>query len=153
MLRCSCLLVRLASLPIAQLPSVMTGTYGEYINTTEFRPLSGLGKTGKGGYEERDPYKLKDKQGRNVYCFKCHEPANPLRQKRILACDHCELHWHLDCLDPPLVGLPPVTRKWKCPIHADMVIVRGVSDTMKTCSCLQLICSGSRRAFAHPSGC
>ncbi|KAL2874124.1 hypothetical protein SGCOL_010712 [Colletotrichum sp. CLE4] len=30
----------------------------------------------------------------------------------------CGLHWHLDCLDPPL-AIPPVVRTWRCPAHAD----------------------------------
>lgn len=101
---------------------VTTGQYGEYVDTNEFRPLSGLGKPGKGGYEERDPYKLKDKQGRTVLCHRCREPASQQKHKRIVACDFCEYHWHLDCIDPPLVGMPPVTRRFMCPAHADEAI-------------------------------
>lgn len=104
--------------------AVTTGSYGEYVDTDEFRPLSQLGKPGKNGYEERDPYKTRDKQGRTVLCARCHDPADPQKQKKIIACDFCELHWHLDCVDPPLVGLPAVTRRWKCPIHADSAMVR-----------------------------
>lgn len=104
-------------------PSVTTGNYGEYVDTNEFRPLSGLGKAGKGGYEERDPYKFKDRQGRTVLCHYCNEPANAQTRRRIVACDFCELHWHLDCVDPPLVGMPPITRRFMCPAHADEVIV------------------------------
>lgn len=103
--------------------SVTTGQYGEYVDTNEFRPLSGLGKPGKGGYEERDPYKLKDKQGRTVLCHRCREPASQQKHRRIVACDFCEYHWHLDCIDPPLVGMPPVTRRFMCPAHADEAIV------------------------------
>ena len=103
--------------------SVTTGSYSEFVDTDEFRPLSQLGKPGKNGYEERDPYKIRDKQNRTVLCARCHEPASPAKQKKIIACDFCELHWHLDCVDPPLVGLPAITRRWKCPIHADSAAV------------------------------
>jgi hypothetical protein len=24
----------------------------------------------------------------------------------------------MDCLDPPMVSLPPLTKKWTCPLHA-----------------------------------
>ncbi|KAG8859364.1 hypothetical protein FRB96_004579 [Tulasnella sp. 330] len=42
--------------------------------------------------------------------------------KAMIACDYCPLSWHLDCLDPPMVTLPPNHRKWMCPNHADHVI-------------------------------
>jgi hypothetical protein len=32
------------------------------------------------------------------------------------------MHWHLDCLDPPL-ALPPVLKTWRCPAHADDLLV------------------------------
>ncbi|KAK9896650.1 hypothetical protein P389DRAFT_82470 [Cystobasidium minutum MCA 4210] len=102
--------------------NVTTGQYGEYVDTNEFRPLSGLGKAGKGGYEERDPYKVKDRQGRTVLCHRCREPASQAKHKRIVACDFCEYHWHLDCIDPPLVGMPAVTRRFMCPAHADEAV-------------------------------
>jgi len=40
-----------------------------------------------------------------------------------VSCDFCEQHWHLDCLNPPLVGMPPQGRKWQCPLHADQLLV------------------------------
>lgn len=103
--------------------TVATGQYGEYVDTNEFRPLSGLGKPGKGGYEDRDPYKTKDRQGRTVLCHRCKEPASQQKHKRIVACDFCEYHWHLDCIDPPLAGMPPITRRFMCPAHADEALV------------------------------
>lgn len=39
--------------------------------------------------------------------------------RRIVSCDFCSLHWHLDCLDPPLANMPSNFRKWKCPCHID----------------------------------
>ena len=44
--------------------------------------------------------------------------------RAILSCDFCSLHWHMDCLDPPLSTFPPLNRKWKCPNHSDNVGVR-----------------------------
>lgn len=42
----------------------------------------------------------------------------PSHGRRILGCDFCSLFWHLDCTDPPLPGMPPPTRRWKCPAHS-----------------------------------
>lgn len=38
----------------------------------------------------------------------------------MISCDFCPLHWHVDCLDPPLSTYPPFSRKWRCPNHASM---------------------------------
>lgn len=101
--------------------------------------------------EERDPYRLKDGRGSVILCFKCRTSAisgddvassstpTPIASKRprrasavasttehwkpIVSCDYCTLHWHLDCLDPPLIHLPPLHKKWKCPNHASNVLV------------------------------
>lgn len=44
----------------------------------------------------------------------------------IIPCDYCPLHWHMDCLDPPMTHFYP--RKgtqmqdfgdWMCPVHVD----------------------------------
>jgi hypothetical protein len=43
--------------------------------------------------------------------------------KCIVSCDHCNLHWHLDCLDPPLPSMPSFGKKWMCPNHADQAVV------------------------------
>lgn len=45
-------------------------------------------------------------------------PAPPVAGRRMLSCDFCTLHWHLDCVDPPLTGMPPATRRWRCPAHS-----------------------------------
>jgi len=42
--------------------------------------------------------------------------------RSIISCDYCSLHWHLDCLDPPLTSLPSLGKKWMCPNHADQVL-------------------------------
>jgi len=39
--------------------------------------------------------------------------------RRILSCDFCSLHWHLDCVTPPLSGMPSMMRKWMCPNHVE----------------------------------
>lgn len=97
--------------------------------------------------EYRDPYRTKDKNGAPVLCFQCgmsalprhmsHDsPAAEKRSRRqsihdteselwrsIVSCDFCPLHWHLDCLSPPLLGMPPLDRKWMCPNHVDHTLV------------------------------
>ena len=96
--------------------------------------------------EERDPYRLKDGKGASVLCYHCGMSALPesppggvpLSQLRgsmatkpstdgwrtMVSCDFCPLHWHLDCLDPPLSCLPPLSKKWRCPNHASNITVR-----------------------------
>ncbi|KAL1453829.1 hypothetical protein WDU94_010140, partial [Cyamophila willieti] len=40
----------------------------------------------------------------------------------LLGCDYCPLHFHLDCLDPPLTSPPTLT--WMCPTHPQHVLDR-----------------------------
>lgn len=42
-------------------------------------------------------------------------------RREIVDCDFCNLHWHLDCVDPPLASAPKRFGKgtWKCPNHID----------------------------------
>ena len=49
------------------------------------------------------------------------DPESTWRQ--IVSCDYCALHWHLDCLSPPLASMPNAGRKWMCPNHAEQVMV------------------------------
>lgn len=76
------------------------------------------------GQEDRDGYRLKDKNGRPIICYNCDEAASAPKHRRIVSCDFCDQHWHLDCLDPPMSGMPPPTRKWMCPLHADPLVPR-----------------------------
>jgi hypothetical protein len=92
---------------------VTTGEEGEYQETSEVKTMRA---NARGFFEEPDPFRLRDKQGRPVFCFRCGETASASR--RILSCDHCSQHWHMDCLDPPMASLPPLTKKWMCPLHA-----------------------------------
>ena len=41
----------------------------------------------------------------------------------VLSCDYCSLHWHMDCLDPPMTGVPAREKKWMCPNHIEHVFV------------------------------
>lgn len=102
--------------------------------------------------EERDPHRLRDKNGAPVLCFKCGMSALPVglastiptakRPRRstskavtpegykdMVSCDFCSLHWHLDCLDPPLSAMPPLSKKWMCPNHAERLVVSTLSSS------------------------
>ncbi|KAI0781240.1 hypothetical protein BD413DRAFT_24898 [Trametes elegans] len=121
---------------------VASSAKGTYLDTSEVKQAR-LNRHGQ--LEDRDPYRLKDRNGDAVLCFRCGGAALPpgmtadspiaKRARRaatssshheagraIISCDHCHLHWHLDCMDPPLVFLPPWNKKWMCPNHADRVL-------------------------------
>ncbi|GAA6061611.1 hypothetical protein JCM10212_000919 [Sporobolomyces blumeae] len=101
--------------------NVAVGINGEFIDSNEHRPPSKI--TGRAiGQEDRDGYRLKDKNGRAIICYHCSEAASAARHRRVISCDFCDQHWHLDCLDPPMTGMPPPTRKWMCPLHSEHVI-------------------------------
>ncbi|KAJ8656796.1 hypothetical protein O0I10_007392 [Lichtheimia ornata] len=72
--------------------------------------------------DPNDDRKLRDKDDNFICCFRCRKTAS--RNKRIVSCDYCPLHWHMDCLDPPMTSLPNPTRKWMCPNHADHLVPR-----------------------------
>ncbi|KAF9452811.1 hypothetical protein P691DRAFT_659886 [Macrolepiota fuliginosa MF-IS2] len=141
-----------ASIPVEfQLPEdirnyykdVGSGPKGNYINTAEYKPPR---QNRLGLLEDRDPYRLKDRNGAPVLCFQCGMTALPSglaatapaakRTRRsslpkgasddsgkcIVSCDFCNLHWHLDCLDPPLPSMPPYNKKWMCPNHSEKVL-------------------------------
>ncbi|CCM02914.1 uncharacterized protein FIBRA_05028 [Fibroporia radiculosa] len=121
---------------------VATGPKGTYVDSSELKPPR-LNRHGQ--LEERDPYRLKDRNGEPVLCFQCGTSALPpgvaasahaaKRARRessqvhysesgrsIISCDYCHLHWHLDCVDPPLSVMPSWNKKWMCPNHADRVL-------------------------------
>lgn len=102
-----------------------------------------------GQLEDRDPHRLRDRNGAPVLCFQCgtsalpgglaatvpaakrarratSKVAVPETWKDIVSCDYCNLHWHLDCLDPPLPTIPLFNKKWMCPNHAERVLVRDI---------------------------
>ncbi|BGP13943.1 hypothetical protein JCM10213_005527 [Rhodosporidiobolus nylandii] len=111
---------------------VASGTSGEFIDSMEHRPPSKI--TGRAiGQEDRDGYRLKDKNGKSIICYNCDGAAEPQKQRRIISCDFCDQHWHLDCLDPPMTGMPPPTRKWMCPLHSEQIIPKKrVPKTVQT---------------------
>lgn len=113
---------------------------GQYIDTSLIKAPR-LNRYGQ--MEYRDPYRTKDKNCSPVLCFQCgtsalpqrasgDEPVTMKRSRRsstrdsepeqwrsIVSCDFCPLHWHLDCLSPPLLTMPPLDKKWMCPNHVD----------------------------------
>jgi hypothetical protein len=81
------------------------------------------------GYEEvNDNLKIKDAKGNFVLCYACGQSS--MNKREIIQCDHCQLRWHLDCLDPPMSN-PPIKDKygryrdgWMCPAHMEKDLVR-----------------------------
>ncbi|TFK55031.1 hypothetical protein OE88DRAFT_991469 [Heliocybe sulcata] len=121
---------------------VATNVRGGYLDASEAKQPR-LNRHGQ--LEDRDPYRLKDRNGAPVLCFSCGSSALPddaaaaspaVKQARksssttsmpgawksIVSCDYCDLHWHLDCLDPPLPSMPSFGKKWMCPNHAEHVL-------------------------------
>lgn len=76
-------------------------------------------KSTRSGFVEEDPYRLTDKNGNPIFCYKCKNSS--LSGGPIARCDYCSLNWHLDCLNPPLPTVKTIGTKWKCPNHADHV--------------------------------
>ncbi|OBT76731.1 hypothetical protein VF21_03884 [Pseudogymnoascus sp. 05NY08] len=92
--------------------------------------FEGVRTGAEGEYEEGNPPKkkqeeaidflrLKDAKGNPVICNSCSRGSGGTLP--IIPCSFCGLHWHLDCLDPPLANPPAIssTRPWKCPCHID----------------------------------
>ncbi|KAL0578257.1 hypothetical protein V5O48_003752 [Marasmius crinis-equi] len=118
---------------------VGTNPKGAYVDTSEIKPPR-LNRHGQ--LEDRDAHRLRDRNGQPVLCFRCGTSALPenvaatapstkrVRKatekamqyevwKDMISCDYCNLHWHLDCLDPPLSSMPSFSKKWMCPNHAE----------------------------------
>lgn len=75
------------------------------------------------GYEEAPDYlKLKDGKGNFILCHVCRKGAG--NNNPIVPCSFCGLHWHLDCLDPPLANPPPPGKMWRCPCHVDDLLAK-----------------------------
>lgn len=135
---------------------VTTGPKGSYQDTTDIKVVRASSRFNL--LDERDPFRLKDRNGYPVLCFRCGRTALPdsesgpstivqdnniavsnireLRSRKyssfphpntttlwksIASCDYCPLHWHLDCLDPPLASMPAAHKKWMCPAHVQHV--------------------------------
>ncbi|KAK9451190.1 uncharacterized protein V1518DRAFT_412793 [Limtongia smithiae] len=98
---------------------VTTSDFGEYQDVDDMKPR----RINRSGFqEEPDPFKLTDKNGRAILCYKCGKSA--LHERRIISCDYCPLYWHLDCLDPPMSSIPTSARKWQCPNHIGRDLVQ-----------------------------
>ncbi|KAL9614619.1 MAG: hypothetical protein Q9167_000907 [Letrouitia subvulpina] len=101
---------------------VRTGEDGEYEE-----PLPLKAKSRSGGYEiAPDPLRLKDKD-KTILCHGCGKSA--IEGRGIIDCDFCSLHWHLDCLDPPMANPPRGRTSWKCPAHIDLDIINRTCMT------------------------
>lgn len=76
----------------------------------------GTGPTSKlpSAKDAADPYRLLDKNGRPILCYRCQGSA--LNNRPIATCYECSQSWHVDCLDPVPWTVPA---RWKCPNHAD----------------------------------
>ncbi|KAI4289170.1 MAG: hypothetical protein L6R35_001558 [Caloplaca aegaea] len=97
---------------------VVRGDDGEY----EEANVPSKAKTRNGYDVPADTLRLRDNKDQFVLCYKCGKSATGNRE--IVDCDFCNLHWHLDCLDPPLASAPKRFGKgtWKCPAHVDSEI-------------------------------
>ncbi|KAI0085417.1 hypothetical protein BDY19DRAFT_996765 [Irpex rosettiformis] len=122
---------------------VATGPKGNYVDSSELKPPR-LNRHGQ--LEEREPYRLRDRNGELILCFKCGMSALPpnlaaaapaaKRARRaagtpgsnteqgrgMISCDYCHLSWHLDCVNPPLTHMPPWNKKWMCPNHVEQAM-------------------------------
>lgn len=69
-----------------------------------------------------DTLRLRDNKENLILCYRCGKSA--MGNREIVDCDFCNLHWHLDCVDPPLATAPKRFGKgmWKCPAHVDSEI-------------------------------
>lgn len=94
---------------------VTSNEYGEYADSD----MKIFKSTRSGFVEDQDPYKLTDKHGNPIFCYKCKKSS--LSGGPIARCEYCSLNWHLDCLNPPLPTVKTIGTKWKCPNHADHV--------------------------------
>ncbi|KAH8829646.1 hypothetical protein DL96DRAFT_1598969 [Flagelloscypha sp. PMI_526] len=97
-----------------------TSAKGTYVDTSDvkhYRPNK------YGLVEPRDPHRLRDRDGSPILCFRSAQsgPAPDDVWKNMISCDYCDLHWHLDCLDPPRLTMPSASKKFMCPNHAEKV--------------------------------
>lgn len=94
-----------------QFEGVRTGPDGEYEEIAPPKPKSNK----KGAEEPFDFYRVRNADS-PVLCHHCKKGASESRM--IIPCSVCGLHWHLECVDPPL-AIPPVLRTWRCPCHPE----------------------------------
>lgn len=85
---------------------VSSNSSGEY--EPELRPVK------KGNASDEDPLKTLDKYGDPILCYRCKKSA--LNGVQMVTCDFCSLYFHVDCVEPMILG---VSTRWKCPNHAE----------------------------------
>lgn len=83
-------------------------------------------------------------------------PRAPQHGRRMISCDFCNLHWHLDCAKLPMSGMPPPTRRWKCPAHSShaepRVRIPRAANQVKTVDvplATEASVGGRRRAYGE----
>ncbi|KAF9948964.1 hypothetical protein BGZ72_009165 [Mortierella alpina] len=103
---------------------VETNSDGEYVDTQDYKPTQHNAPTTSSSAHtsiaSEESLQMLDNYGRTRYCFHCNKSA--FGGKMMISCDHCPLHWHLDCLNPPMASPPPRNRRWMCPNHIDPVL-------------------------------
>lgn len=98
---------------------VKAGADGDY---EEVNPNKASTKKKNGGYEEAPDFFKQREDGDAVLCHDCQKAATDVRA--IIPCSVCPLHWHTDCLNPPL-AIPPPLKTWRCPAHADDTLLEA----------------------------
>ncbi|KAK3842588.1 MAG: hypothetical protein J3R72DRAFT_442673 [Linnemannia gamsii] len=106
---------------------VVANSDGEYEDAVDYKPRPKRSAAASSNSTpaikaDSETLQLHDSHGQIRLCFQCGKSA--LRDRFMVSCDHCPLHWHLDCLSPPMATPPPSTNKWMCPNHADHVMPR-----------------------------
>lgn len=90
---------------------------------------------------------MKDKHGKFIQCYQCRKTAV---KKLMIACDYCALHWHLDCLTPPMAGLPSSAKRWRCPSHIESAMVSSYIDICSIQYVLICVVQKSQRQQRYP---
>ncbi|KAG0365093.1 hypothetical protein BGX24_004275, partial [Mortierella sp. AD032] len=107
--------------------NLVANSDGEYEDAVDYKPRPKRSAAASSNSTpaikaDSETLQLHDSHGQIRLCFQCGKSA--LRDRFMVSCDHCPLHWHLDCLSPPMATPPPSTNKWMCPNHADHVMPR-----------------------------
>ncbi|KAI9229143.1 MAG: hypothetical protein DHS80DRAFT_22624 [Piptocephalis tieghemiana] len=95
-------------------PDVGINERGEYLSIRDYRPS-------RTDFREdgNELKKLHDPKGKVRLCYHCSKSAI---RGRMVSCDYCPLHWHLNCLGS--ASIPPARRKWRCPAHVEHATVQ-----------------------------
>lgn len=66
-------------------------------------------------------------------CFTCKKSC---KRAPLISCDYCSLHFHQDCLDPPMCALP--AGRWMCPAHPQQFIDWNLVTTLSATERMKL---------------